>query len=610
MSVRIHDLLWAALTVLALSLAAPASGGDSQPVVGGEGFKFSEYYEAPNETRMKWSMECAQAQRQPDKRIVVTQAHYRTFRVTGEGELAVEAPECIYDPDRKILSSAGPLHAQTAGGGFTIDGEGFLWQQTNSTLLVSNRVHTTLHPELFSSKPSAPASTPATTRGPDMDIFSDQFEYGQTTGKAVYEGNVRVAGTNLTATAGRMTILLPMAERRLQSITAERQVVVDYEQIHATGDWAFYSEDTGLVQMKGQPTWRVEQREGSGDELVFDRTNRIFRATGHARLRVPASNMGSAAFLAQPGTALTNALPPTNHFVEVLCDSYVLQTNLAVFRKDVRVNDWRDEQEQGHMTCGLMTLTFIGTNQLDKLVAEQDVVIAQGDRQFSAARADYYGATSLLDLTGSPAWRAGLREGSGDSIRMNVANQEMLVRGNAVMKLPAGEVGRANLTGAAKGSKARQDTAGMAQIYSREYLVTPASALFQGGVRIEHPQMKWTSSELTMLSPPELGKDGRMIIAEPDVVFNMLDDQGRAFRGTGQKAVFTRRVSASFTNNLMELTGTPAVLSATNFIGRNNRMTLDLDNHTLVVPGKYQAEGSVPGSSTNLFRPLGRGRSR
>ena len=47
-----------------------------------------------------------------------------------------------------------------------------------------------------------------------------------------------------------------------------------------------------------------------------------------------------------------------------------------------------------------------------------------------------------------------------------------------------------------------------AEVRCQEYFLTPDSALFGGGVRIEHPQMKWTCNEITMLTPPELGKTG------------------------------------------------------------------------------------------------------
>ena len=97
------------------------------------------------------------------------------------------------------------------------------------------------------------------------------------------------------------------------------------------------------------------------------------------------------------------------------------------------------------MTCSLMTLTLAGTNELQKMVAEHQVVIRQEDKQFTAERAEYTGTNGVLDLTGNPAWKAGLREGKGDLVRVNLAHEEMLVSGNAVMKLPSAEAGPVRL---------------------------------------------------------------------------------------------------------------------------------------------------------------------
>ena len=138
-----------AFGIAVLGLALVLRPGQAQPVVGGQGFKFTEYFDPPHETQLKSLLECSRAQRQPDGRYLITDAKYRTFRVTGEGEMTVEAPQCIYDQGQRSISSSGPLHVQTADGKFSIEGEGFLWQQTNSTLLVSNRVHTIIHPELL-----------------------------------------------------------------------------------------------------------------------------------------------------------------------------------------------------------------------------------------------------------------------------------------------------------------------------------------------------------------------------------------------------------------------------------------------------------------------------
>src|ERR1039458_3306722 len=156
---------------------------------------------------------------------------------------------------------------ETVDGKFSIEGEGFLFRQTNSTLVVSNRVHTILHPELLQSQ-AAPTRTNAPAEAaPGIDIYSDQFEYAQESGIGVYQGNVRVAGTNLTSTSGRLTIVMSVAERQLQTLTAEQNVIIDYKidykTIHATGERAFYSADTGLMQLTGppMPTWRMEEKE-------------------------------------------------------------------------------------------------------------------------------------------------------------------------------------------------------------------------------------------------------------------------------------------------------------------------------------------------------------
>jgi lipopolysaccharide export system protein LptA len=631
------------LPALALGLAVLPRPVRAQPGVTAQGFKVADYYPAPHETQMKWLIEGANAAPQPDGRTLVTGVKYQTFREAGGGELIVQAPQCYFDRGQRTISSPGPLRVQTADGAFSIEGEGFLYEQTNSFLRVSNRVHTIIYPEMFGPKPAmartnAPPPAASVVAEPGMDIFSDQFEYAETAGRGIYQGNVRVVGTNLTSSAEQMTVLISVAERRSQtltatqnvsrliSLTATQNVKVDYvtaehEQIQATGERAVYSADKDVVEMSGKPTWRAGQRDGNGDELVFDRTNNIFRAIGHSRLRMPAQNMGSSGLFAHTNSAAVKAGTLTNQFVEVTCDNYELRTNLAFFRKQVRVCDRLGDELRGQMTCGQLALTFAGTNELQKMVAEQQVLIEQEDRKFTADKADYTGTNTVLELTGDPRWQAGPREGKGDQIRVNLAHDEMLVRGNAYMKLPAAELGQSAISamGKPKAGTTNVVTTGttnvvtkgtskvatneFAEVFCEEYFLTPDSGLFQGHVRIEHPQMNWVSGEITMLALPELGKAGRMIIAEPNVICDLTDDKGQAFHLTGRKAVFTHRVTTTLTNDLMELTGTPAMLVATNMVGRNDIIKFDLARHTVTAPGRYKLWGAAPEVATTILRP-------
>ena len=593
------------LAALTFGLAMLPRLGHGQPAVSGQGFKFTEYYPAPHETRMKWMMEGAKAERQPDGRILATDVKYQTFREAGGGEMTVQAPQFFYDREQRSLSSPGPLRVQTADGKFSIEGEGFLYQQTNSVLQVSNRVHTVIYPELFGPQSATARTNAPAAAAPGMDIFSDQFEYAENSGQGIYRGNVRVTGTNLTSTAEQMTVLISVAERRLQTLTATQNVNVDYvtaehERIQAAGGRAVYSADTDVVQMSGQPTWRVGQRDGSGDDLVFDRTNNIFRAIGHARLKMPAQSMGSSGLFSHTNSPTATPGTLTNQFVEITCDNYELRTNLAFFREQVRVCDRLGDQLRGQMTCGQLALTFAGTNELQKMVAERRVLIEQEDKKFTAEKAEYTGANMVLELTGDPRWHAGAREGKGDQIRVNLAHDEMLVRGNAFMRLPAAELGQSAFSamGKPKAGGAKGTTNEFAEVFSEQYFLTPDTGLFRGHVRIEHPQMNWVCDEITMLTPPELGKAGRMIIAEPEVVFDVTDEKGQRFHGTGKKVVYTHRVTTTLTNDVVVLTGTPAMLEATNLVGRNDIIKFDLASYTITAPGKYKLWGAAPAPST------------
>jgi len=66
------------------------------------------------------------------------------------------------------------------------------------------------------------------------------------------------------------------------------------------------------------------------------------------------------------------------------------------------------------MSCGTLTAAFSGTNELQQLVAETQVILEQDTNRFTAGKAVYTGADGMVELTGNPSWRSGLREGKGD----------------------------------------------------------------------------------------------------------------------------------------------------------------------------------------------------
>ena len=581
-----------------------------QRLVNVGGSKFAEYYDAPNETQMKSLLECSKAVPQPGGRLFrIADAKLQTFRVTGQGELVVEAPDCLYDSSDRSISSAGLLHLRTADVRFNLDGEGFLWQQTNSMLFVSNRVHTIIHADLAGGQPTSAKTNAVPAETSPIDVFSDQFEYAVKSGQGIYRGNVRVSGTNMALTAGLLTVDVPMAERRLQSLVATENVVVDYlvdrTKTQAKGQRVTYDADSDQFQISGQPSWRADLREGHGDHLLLDRKNGIFRSTGNAWLKMPSQGAGQSSFLPHPNVGTVPAAKSTNQFVEISSDDYVIRTNSAVFHENVKVNEWRDEKLQGKMSCGEMTAAFTGTNELQQLVAERNVIIESETNRFSSGRAVYTGTNGILELTEQPAWQAGVRQGHGEVIVVNVPRNEMHVISNATMRLPAEEMRQSTAFGPAAPRKAAGGAATnqWALISAEEYAIGREEGRFQRHVRIDHPQMQWGSDTLTARMPPSGGKIPHLV-AEGSVAFDLIDDHGQKVHGTGEQAVYNYQLTATTTNETMELTGSPAVLTAsTNIIGRNNVVLLDLTTHRLTAHGLYNILGTSLPATNALVLP-------
>jgi lipopolysaccharide export system protein LptA len=569
----------------------------AQRVVELRGFRYAEYYDAPQETRIKTRLQGAKARPLSNTLVLVTGARLETFKENGEPELVMETPECTHDSANHTVSSAGPLLVKMADGSFSIQGVGFQFQQTNSTLTISNRVETVARPELLQA--SDEKSTEPEREGTPLEIKSERFQYSADEGMGVYRGTVRVTGTNLAVSCGLLTLKLPVEERRLRNITAEQDVVMDYAQMHAAGQKAFYNLDTGIAEVTGKPTWQTEGREGRAEKFTIDRTNQLVVAEGNAWLRMPGQTLAANLLPRIDSASETNASTGAQS-VEVRADTYELRTNTAVFNRNVIVTEKSGDEPEGQLTCTQLTAHFAGENDLEQLIARGGVEISRGDNRLRARQAVYYSTNQLLDLQENPSWQAGAREGKGRHITVDTARNQMNVRGNATMRMPAEAFSAAMLTpGADAAPPEPQSLAGQfAEISSEEYTLRPEQAVFRGGVQILHPQTSMTCRVLTVDLPPEGGHVER-IRADQEVRFDLADRGGQRVKGSSQSAVYSYSVSGTRTNELMELAG-GAIVQNTNGTLRSPVIFYDRAENKLSAPN-WRMRGTIPGGQTNLF---------
>jgi lipopolysaccharide export system protein LptA len=626
----------------------------SQPIEGTNFKIVGEFYDPPNERQMKDLIEGSRWRHQGTQ-TVVNDVKVQTFRTNGVVELIIDAPECFYDETRKAINSPGPVHFRTADGRFSLQGVGFLWLQTNSTLYISNQVQTIVLTELLQSTAESVRTNSSTNNTKGVTIYSDRFEYAKDSGVGIYRGNVHAVGTNANfrARGEVMEVLVPERERQLQTITMSEKVVLDYatdnENLEASGEKAIYTAATGLATISGNPAWHDDkQRQGRGDELVIDQTNRIFQAISNAWVKMPRQSSGAPGLL----SSATNSAAGTNQFVEIFSDHYEFRTNSAEFGDHVLVLDSANGQTNGTLASATLLVTLVGTNELQTMVAEKNVVFQREDKQFTGEKAVYTATNNMLELTGKPAWRDGPREGNGELLLANLQRGEMRVFTNAFMRVPAKELGptmamaprasaaaplpagstkpgesppvvstkekvegnfsplreiaeRKPQTKSPAISEPRPAAPEFADIFSESYTVTTNTAYFEGGVRIIHPRLNWVCETMNVESSNP--NSNVTMVAEQRVEFDLQSgtntDKGQDIHGTCDRAVYNYAITPSGTNDTMTLTGNP-ILETTNSVITNNIIVVDCANNKLMAPGRYRIYGTANASPipTNSFR--------
>src|SRR6185295_18094 len=115
------------------------------------------------------------------------------------------------------------------------------------------------------------------------------------------------------------------------------------------------------VVMTGHPTWQVQGQQGAAEVLTFDLTNRMYRAEGGVRMRLPPGAFGRSAWLL-PGrrreVPVSTSVASTNASIrpiEISADDFEFKVaaagktnDVATYRGHVRVSD----PGRMDLTCG------------------------------------------------------------------------------------------------------------------------------------------------------------------------------------------------------------------------------------------------------------------
>jgi len=375
------------------------------------------------------------------------------FNPEGQSNLVVTTPQCVFDLRSKVVSSTDALQAGSVSGELSLAGEGFECRLADESLIVSNRVHAVIRKDLLNiqtNPPSALSVAPSLqTNSPGnsaqrLHIYSDGLRFQ--TNLALFEGNVRAEDPQGKLTAGLLTVSFTEPDQRLGNIFAERNVVIDSEGVHATGERANYLVTNNVVELAGNPTWRLGNYDGRADELVVDLRTRAFHAARNVEMLLPPDAFGTNGFWGAEPRPATNLASLNKQPIKVNADDFDFRPdatdtnlNIAVLRGQVRVG-----AEDGTLSCELITVkSSTRPNRTEGVVAERHVVMEQGDNRVTGDKAVYEARDETVEVTGAPAWRLGPREGTAEILALDMKNRAYRAERTVRMRFPPGSFGPA-----------------------------------------------------------------------------------------------------------------------------------------------------------------------
>lgn len=148
--------MFAALVVI-LALLPPARAQISK-YLRTTNFSYFEYYEGTPRTasgartnRLKSHLTGTEGQYLPGDLVRVTKARLEYYGTDGRStNLIAHTPQCLLDRHAGVLSSTNALQAVANGGELHLEGwTGFLFEMTNRTFHISNRVRTVIQQGLM-----------------------------------------------------------------------------------------------------------------------------------------------------------------------------------------------------------------------------------------------------------------------------------------------------------------------------------------------------------------------------------------------------------------------------------------------------------------------------
>ena len=445
-------------------------------------FSTSEYFPPPHYTNLQFKLTAAQARSLPGDRQLLTKVKLQTFKVTGEPELVIAVPECVYDQTSRTVNSPGPLQVQSGDGRFRIAGDGFSYRQGESRVAISNRVHATVE-------------LPTTNAAGPLEITSRWFEFDKDQLRGVFHDEVRGGDTDFDFTCGRLSVSaaanqLGVATNRVAFDLIEADGALDVvgkaggKQAgrRAAAQRGVYRRTEEKLELIGDAKWELDGRSGRSDRLTARQADGVV-VVGNVALKSPRELLGAAG-----GMLTASNAPPTttkvSPMVDLFADRCTFRTN--EFNEFIAEGRVRLLDATNQLTCDRLEARQGPPQAPEKIaIATGHVIVSRAGGSIVADRADYSEADGALVFTGNPRWRIEQNTGVAERLTIRTRVGEVLAENNVKVTVQLGP-GSGSFLSFFPGDAATNRAGTVIEVAAHSFLASTNGRLvtFAGDVRV------------------------------------------------------------------------------------------------------------------------------
>jgi lipopolysaccharide export system protein LptA len=426
-------------------------------------FTASESYPAPDYKQTRYVVSGAEGRPQADKTVLLTGLKLKTFRVNGDLEMTVDAPECIFNKEAGTAQSAGKLILQSGDGKLRVEGMGFGSQLGQKILIISNDVKAII---VRTNANAAP-----------LVITSRWLEFDAEKRRAVFHDEVRGDDPEFTFSCGTLAVSgAATNESSFEFIEASESLVVTGKtgNRRASADRGIYRRLEETIELIGNAAWDVDGKSGRANRVLGLRKDGSVQAEGNVAMKLPRGAMGAATGLLNS----SNAPAQNVGVVDVFADKFHWRSNFITGTGAVRIVDATNGVT---FSCdSLEARQPANPSEDETAIAIGNVKVEQKGANVLANRADYSKRAGAIVFTGNPRWKEERIEGSAERVTFKTAAKEVEADKNVAVRITASGKGGSSL--AFFPQSATNQTTGTIDITSERLNVTEQRALFLGNV--------------------------------------------------------------------------------------------------------------------------------